>query len=163
MSITMTTSSFYSLSLPPRPHPGCSARLRPGIGTWQTRVVPPRVKVIACALHRDAFDHGYDGKLVDEDMIVLRKRIHEIKTAEGSHEDDVASSDWMEWEKEYYANNYDSDICEGLGMLQSQLMNTRPSLALAMLGVVSLSVPISMAVVLLRLMDLAKDVLVGLH
>lgn len=123
--------------------------------------MPPRVKVV-CALHRDAFDHGYDGKLVDEDMIVLRKRIHEMKTAEGSH-DDVASSDWMEWEKEYYANNYDSDICEGLGMLQSRLMNTRPSLALVMLGVVSLSVPISTAVVLLRMMDLAKDVLVGFH
>lgn len=157
----MTTSSFYSLSLPPPSYPGNSAGRSPGIPAWR-HPVPPRLKVV-CALHRDAFDHGYDGKLVDEDMIVLRKRIHEMKAAEGSHDDEVADADWMEWEKEYYANCYDEDICDALGMLQSQLMNTRPSLALAVLVVVSLSVPVSMAVVLTRLMDMANDALAGFH
>ena len=88
---------------------------------------PPRGYKLACALQRDAsFGHGYDGKLVDEDMIVLRMRIHEIKMSEKSQAE-VAASDWMEWEKKYYGEDYDSDICEAVGLLQSRLMDTRPS------------------------------------
>lgn len=161
--MSLTTSSFLSLSLPQRPYyPGDSTRRRLGFDRRRT-ARPPRGHKFACALQRDAsFGHGYDGKLVDEDMIVLRMRIHEIKMSEKSQAE-AAASDWMEWEKKYYCEDYDSDICEAVGLLQSRLMNTRPSLALAMLGLVSLSVPISLGVVLLHLVDAAKVVLVGFH
>ncbi|KAM6562973.1 hypothetical protein CsatB_022971 [Cannabis sativa] len=163
MPITVTTAktpnvlSLQQPPLPPRSYAYPNLNLaRRGLNTCH-----PGGKAV-CA----AFDHhGYDGKLVDQDMIVLRKRIHEVKNeVDDDGEDvgnDVASSDWMEWEKEYYAKNYGADVCQAVGMLQSQLMNTRPSLSLVMLGVVSLSVPISMGVVLLRLLDAAKDIFLG--
>lgn len=161
--MSLTTSSFYSLSLPQRPYyPGDSTRRRLGFDRRRT-ARPPRGYKFACALQRDAsFGHGYDGKLVDEDMIVLRMRIHEIKMSEKSQAE-VPASDWMEWEKKYYTEDYDSDICEAVGLLQSRLMDTRPSLALAMLGLVSLSVPISLGLVLLHFVDAAKVVFGGFH
>ena len=42
-------------------------------------------------------------------------------------------SEWMHWEKQIYTS-YDSFICEMMGLLQIQLMNTRPSLALGILA-----------------------------
>ncbi|KAK6931010.1 ABC transporter-like, ATP-binding domain [Dillenia turbinata] len=97
------------------------------------------LKVLAS--RRDEYGREYDGQKVDENMIVLRKRIHEMKIAES--DDHVAPSHWMDWEKKYYYANYDSDICEAVGMLQSKLMNTRPSLALGLVALVALSVPTS--------------------
>ncbi|KAK8498689.1 hypothetical protein V6N12_000991 [Hibiscus sabdariffa] len=41
---------------------------------------------------------------VDEDMIVLRKRIHEMKMVDRNYE---PPTNWMEWEKRYYTS-YDS-------------------------------------------------------
>lgn len=96
--------------------------------------------------------------MVDENMIVLRKRIHEMKMIERNYE---APSDWMEWEKQYYAS-YDSMICDALGVLQNQLMNTRPSLALGIVVLIALSVPTSSAFVLFHLVDLCKQLLQGI-
>lgn len=99
------------------------------------------------------------GRLVDENMIVLRKRIHEMKMVERNYE---PPSHWMEWEKRLYVG-YDSFICDVMGILQSQLMNTRPSLALGMMALVTLSVPISSAMILLHLIEISQGVLGGLH
>lgn len=44
---------------------------------------------------------GGGGSFVDENMVVLRKRIHETKMAETDHD---APAEWMDWaEKRYYA------------------------------------------------------------
>ncbi|TXG57242.1 hypothetical protein EZV62_018555 [Acer yangbiense] len=86
-------------------------------------------------------DRDYQGRVVDESMIVLRKRLHEMKMVERNYE---PPTEWMEWEKRYYTS-YDSIICEVMGVSQSCLMNTRPSLALGMLALVLLSVPTSTA------------------
>ncbi|GMP31040.1 hypothetical protein CsSME_00005424 [Camellia sinensis var. sinensis] len=113
----------------------------------QWRFVPIRAK------------RGVDGgdlyggdRPVDEGMIVLRMRIRELKLSEMSH---VLPSDWMEWEKKYY-ENYNEDVCEAMGWLQSVLMNTRPSLAMGMVALVALSVPFSSFVVLLHAIEVAK-------
>ncbi|XP_043699116.1 uncharacterized protein LOC122649920 [Telopea speciosissima] len=108
-----------------------------------------RKKVSIVAAKRDASDWDFGGRLVDESMIVLRRRIHEMKMVERNYE---PPKDWMEWEKKYYTN-YDATICNGVGVLQSFLMNTRPSLALGMLALVALSVPTSMVLVILQLMN----------
>ncbi|GLU04660.1 hypothetical protein SLE2022_217980 [Rubroshorea leprosula] len=134
-----SSSLFCSLPLSPRLFPGNLQR-RPGnrYGGYGGGV--SRISVSK----RDAYNHNYDGKLVDENMIVLRKRIQEMKVAERNEE---APLHWMEWEKRYYAQ-YDSDICEIVGLLQSKLMETRPALALAMAVVILLSVPTSTVVIL---------------
>ncbi|XWS69302.1 hypothetical protein CRYUN_Cryun04dG0167500 [Craigia yunnanensis] len=108
----------------------------------------------------DAHDQNCSGRLVDENMIVLRKRIHEQKMIEHNYE---PPEDWMEWEKRYYTS-YDSIICDVLCVLQSQLMNTRPSLALGMLVLIMLCVPTSAAVMFFHLMEITKGVVVaGIH
>ncbi|KAK2652377.1 hypothetical protein Ddye_012233 [Dipteronia dyeriana] len=90
---------------------------------------------------RSGFARNYGGdyreRIVNENMIVLRMRIRENKMLETRNE---PPSNWMEWEKKYYANNgYDEDVCEALGFLQNYLMNMRPSLALGSIALVALN------------------------
>ncbi|XAR52488.1 hypothetical protein NMG60_11020604 [Bertholletia excelsa] len=106
--------------------------------------------------------HGRDywgGRLVDESMIILRKRIHEMKMIERNYE---PPSHWSDWEKSCYAG-YDAFICEAVGLLQSQLMNTRPSLALGVMALVMMSVPTSVALLLLHAVGVTQGVLSGIH
>ncbi|GAU24299.1 hypothetical protein TSUD_48870 [Trifolium subterraneum] len=111
------------------------------------------------ASKRGSADPNFGGRLVDEGMIILRKRIHEMNMIEKNYE---APSNWMEWEKRYYTN-YDSIICEAMGILQTQLMNTRPSVALGAMAFVAISVPTSSILIFLHLLELAKSILAGIH
>ncbi|WOG88986.1 hypothetical protein DCAR_0208221 [Daucus carota subsp. sativus] len=100
---------------------------------------------------------NYSGhRVVDENLIILRKRIHEMKMIERNYE---PPADWMDWEKRYYAS-YDTYICEAMGFLQSQLMNTRPSLAIGMMALIALSVPTSTALLVSRFFDIVNA---GIH
>ncbi|KAA8547753.1 hypothetical protein F0562_004182 [Nyssa sinensis] len=72
----------------------------------------PMKKVVITSATRDTNGRDYSGRLVDEDMIVLRLRIRETKILETSYE---PPSNWMEWEKQYYiAHDYDKDVCEAM-------------------------------------------------
>lgn len=108
------------------------------------------------AARNGAYDH-HSGRMVDEAMIVLRKRIHEMKMVERNYE---PPADWMEWEKRYYAS-YDADVCEVVGALQTLLMNTRPGRAIGLMALVTLSVPTSMYMVMSHLIELAHRILSG--
>lgn len=88
-------------------------------------------------------------------MVVLKKRIYDIKAVEAKHE---APTSWMEWEKGYFRSYY-SDIFEAMGFLQCLLMETRPSLAIGMLALVVLSISTSTVVVVLELMDIVGGIL----
>ncbi|KAE8730113.1 ABC-2 type transporter family protein isoform 1 [Hibiscus syriacus] len=105
------------------------------------------------ASKRYAHSHDFDGKLVDESMIVLRRRIHEMTTSEKNYE---PPRHWMDWEKEYKKENYDRDVCEAAGYLQSKLMETRPSLALGMALLFLFTLPTSFAVVMYHVMHMIK-------
>ncbi|PON58505.1 mediator of RNA polymerase II transcription subunit [Trema orientale] len=108
----------------------------------------------------DPYDYYFDGgRLVDESMIILRKRIHEMKVIERNYE---PPAEWTNWEKQYYTS-YDDYVCKFVGFVQSNLMNTRPSLALGMIFLLALSVPASTVVVLLRLIEVANDTFSSLH
>ncbi|KAJ4770325.1 mediator of RNA polymerase II transcription subunit [Rhynchospora pubera] len=108
---------------------------------------------------RDGWD--LDSDRVDEDMIILRKRIHEIRITEESISE---PSGWMEWEKEYYMTAaYASDVYELVGLLQRFLMNTRPSLAIGTVLLVLLSVPTSLGFLLHRLLIALGSMLSALH
>ncbi|KAK2652383.1 hypothetical protein Ddye_012239 [Dipteronia dyeriana] len=77
------------------------------------------------------------GRLVDENMIVLRMRIRENKKLETRNK---LPSNWMEWEKRYYAHNgYNEDVFEALGFVQNCLMNNRPALALCLIALLVMS------------------------
>ncbi|CAL5350288.1 unnamed protein product [Camellia sinensis] len=106
-------------------------------------------------------DQNYrSGRIVDENLIVLRKRIHEMKMIERNYD---PPANWMDWEKNCYAG-YDEFICEAMGVLQSGLMNTRPSLALGMAVIVGLSVPASTGLVVFHLVEMMiNGVLSGVH
>ncbi|KAL2233335.1 UNVERIFIED_CONTAM: hypothetical protein Sindi_1513500 [Sesamum indicum] len=108
---------------------------------------------------REASNHNYNDRVVDENMIVLRKRIHEMEMMERNYEPPM---EWMGWEKRVYPN-YDSMICDAMMWLQWHLMETRPSLALGMIALVALSVPTSTAVVLINFLELIKGLLHGIH
>ena len=105
-------------------------------------------------------EHGHGGRLVDENMIVLRIRIREIKSLETNSQS--PPSDWMEWEKRYY-QHYNQDVCEAVGLLQSFVMNIRPGLALGFLALIISSLPISTAVVILHGIEMAKGILSGVR
>ncbi|KAL6573809.1 hypothetical protein OROHE_002268 [Orobanche hederae] len=108
-----------------------------------------------CATRREFENQDFSGRRVDESMIVLRMRIHEMKMGENNYE---PPREWMDWERRIYTN-YDSMICDGMGHLQSYMMETRPSLALGMIALIALSVPISTAVVMSNLLELIRGVL----
>jgi hypothetical protein len=115
----------------------------------------PTGTAMVYASNRDAYGRDYDGKIVDENMIILRKRIQEMRIEKTNHEPEPPSH-WMEWEKQYYVR-----ICEAMELLQSEVMNTRPSLALGMVArsLIMLSVPTSMVVIMFHLVEVAKGIL----
>lgn len=104
---------------------------------------------------RCAFNSNSGGGLVDENMIVLRKRIHEMKMQERNYE---PPKNWMEWEKKYYTN-YESDVCEVVGMLQSILMNTRPCVAIGFMLFILFSLPTSCILILVSLFNVSKSII----
>ncbi|KAF9614693.1 hypothetical protein IFM89_019821 [Coptis chinensis] len=131
------TTSCSLVVLPPKPFLSHSTHKK--VGAIRLKRLSTRIY----AERRDANGKKHGGGRVDEDMIVLRMRIHDMKMEEANYE---APSNWMEWEKKYYAN-YDSDVCEAVGLLQTQLMNTRPSFVIGMAVLLVLSVTTSTAMV----------------
>lgn len=99
------------------------------------------------------------GRLVDESMIVLRRRIHEMKVIETNYE---PPEEWMGWEKQCYSN-HDEYVCQFVGVLQSFLMNCRPSFALCVLLLIAMSVPASTAMIVFRLIEMANGALSFVH
>ncbi|XP_020088960.1 uncharacterized protein LOC109710650 [Ananas comosus] len=105
-------------------------------------------------------DRGGDS--VDEDLITLRKRIREMRDAERANDggdDDgdegllTTTSDWTEWERQYYEEQYLSDVCEFVGLVQTLLMSTRPSVAVGSIALIGLSVPTALILIALRLAE----------
>lgn len=102
---------------------------------------------------------GDQGKMVEEGMIVLRKRIHETKMFEKNYE---PPSEWMEWEKQYYSS-YDSMICDVMGLLQSWLMESRPSMVLGAVALIIVSLSTTSALAIYHLLRMATAILSGMH
>ncbi|KAH7533879.1 hypothetical protein FEM48_Zijuj04G0178500 [Ziziphus jujuba var. spinosa] len=96
------------------------------------------------------------GRQVDESMIVLRRRIHEMKVLERNYE---PPEEWMGWEKQCYGH-YDEYVCKLVGVLQSFPLNSRPSLALCMLLLITMSVPASAVMIVLRLIEMGNGAII---
>ncbi|KAL2531638.1 hypothetical protein Adt_04989 [Abeliophyllum distichum] len=107
-------------------------------------------------------DNEGESSSVDENMSVLRLHIKKMKMLESSRTSQQPSSDWMEWEKKIFTR-YHEDVCEVMALLQSYLMNTRPSVALGVLALVAMSVPLSSSVAMVNVLKIAKGLLEGCH
>ncbi|XP_057866193.2 uncharacterized protein LOC131073709 [Cryptomeria japonica] len=86
------------------------------------------------------------GRMVDEDMLVLRKRMYEVRMEEINY---IPPHHWMEWEKKWYPT-YNSDVCSSLMWLQNILLNTRPGVTMATVLSISLSVPACLLLLLIQ-------------
>ncbi|KAJ0865889.1 hypothetical protein HanRHA438_Chr12g0545621 [Helianthus annuus] len=122
----MQTSSFFH----PLKTPGAlfSGTLRqPSVAFLGGRKRPPTM-----ALKKD----GSSGKMVDENMIVLRQRIRKVKAEiEYNSGGDRLPDNWMQWERTYFHSGcYDSDVYEVVAFLQQFLLESRPSVALGLAG-----------------------------
>nr|GMD52002.1 uncharacterized protein LOC109151155 [Ipomoea batatas] len=123
-----------------------------------------RIAVAARRGDNNHQDHrcGGQNKMVDENMIVLRLRIKEMKALEGDDGDRTAEMHWMGWEKEY-VKHYNEDVCEFVGLLQRFLMENRPALGLGLMAVVLGSVSLSTFVAIMHAMEMANGVLSHLN
>ncbi|XVF71487.1 hypothetical protein PTKIN_Ptkin12aG0041300 [Pterospermum kingtungense] len=115
--------------------------------------------LVVAASRDSGHQWNHSGQLVNESLIVLRKRIHELKIIERNYE---PPADWMEWEKQYYTS-YNEFICQFVGLLQSHLMNTKPSFALGMLALIFMCLQASMIMVLVYLFQAANGVFSTIH
>lgn len=113
------------------------------------------MSTITLGMRKGENEGGYGGRLVDENMIVLRRRIHEKKMVERNYE---PPEEWAEWEKTYYTC-YDSDVCKAVGLLQTLLMSARPSVGIGAVALVALSVPTSAFFLGLHLVEMVKAIL----
>ena len=126
---------IFSPRLPANP-----ARYPIGSTTFRRQKNPIAIQ---SASKRDGYGYGYGygGGLVDENMAVLQKRIEELRLADRSDPDPMG--EWTEWERSYYESCYGSDVCQAVGLIQLFAMSTRPGVALGLVGLVLLSVPVS--------------------
>ncbi|KAF8724606.1 hypothetical protein HU200_020873 [Digitaria exilis] len=105
------------------------------------------------------FSCGGGGGMVDEGMVVLRRRIHEMELAERSWE---PPEEWSAWEKEWYGT-YDADVCGLVGALQGFLLSSRPAVGVGILAVLALAVPASAFVLASHLLDASRAIVSSLH
>ncbi|KAL0446800.1 UNVERIFIED_CONTAM: hypothetical protein Slati_1807900 [Sesamum latifolium] len=101
--------------------------------------------------HRGKDGRHYNGRLVDENLIVLRRRIHEMKIMEKNI--DEPPSEWWAWEKQWH-KFYTSDVLELVGLLQILLMNARPSIVLGLGAFLVFSVFMSLFVIFCCLVNI---------
>ncbi|WCJ25278.1 hypothetical protein M5689_007175 [Euphorbia peplus] len=167
MESTSLFSSQCHPSLPLSSRKSHSHKQRPGIRIHQlpsssSAEIKRSTRIAYSSRNGDSYEKSnnkHREMLVDESMIVLRKRIHEMKMIERNYE---PPAEWMNWEKQYYTS-YDDFICKFVGVLQFNLMNTRPSFALAMLLLISISVPVSTVTIWFHLLDAANGLLSAVH
>ena len=124
---------------------------------------PPRAARCRCSSsRRDEAEFGCGGGgggLVDEGMVVLRRRIHEMRAAERNWE---PPEEWAAWEKEWYGT-YDADVCELAGALRAFLVSSRPGVGVGLLAVLVLAVPASAFVLVSHLLDASRAIISNLH
>ncbi|KAJ8761273.1 hypothetical protein K2173_001329 [Erythroxylum novogranatense] len=148
----METTNLSSLSLPEY---SCKTTNLSSLSLPKYSCKCPRWGTLAVRAGRETTKGDGWGNPVDDNMIVLRMRMKEMKMLEKSYE---PPQEWMEWEKKYY-EHYNKDICEAVGLLQNYFMSVRPSLALGTLAFLVLSVMICTGVAMCQAVEITKMIL----
>ncbi|CAO2204875.1 unnamed protein product [Urochloa humidicola] len=129
---------------------------------------------VRCHCHRSSscrsgddaeFSCGDDGgRMVDEGMLVLRRRIHEMRAAERGWEPPEEEWAAAREEEERYGTYDDADVCGGLlAALQGFLVGSRPGVGVGILAVLALAVPASAFALVTHLLDASRAVVSNLH
>lgn len=99
----------------------------------------------------------WDGRMVDEGMATLRRRIREVEDGEDDEEEPeeeeeggvdvfVPAAEWTELERRHHGL-YVAGVREALGILFALLVRARPGLGAGVVALVLLSVPASVLLV----------------
>ncbi|KMZ62991.1 hypothetical protein ZOSMA_42G00320 [Zostera marina] len=99
----------------------------------------PRRRVVVRSSRQGGFGGGEGGgDVVNESMIVLRKRIQQMRIKEKIQ--DPVPVEWTEMEKNYVEEGYyNSDVFRGIPLLQIFLLNSRPFFVFGLLILLLLS------------------------
>ncbi|TVU22177.1 hypothetical protein EJB05_31859, partial [Eragrostis curvula] len=115
---------------------------------------------VRCAASgRDDAEFGCGGgRMVDEGMAELRRRIHEMRAAERGWE---PPAEWAAWEKEWYGT-YDADVRDLVAVLQALLLSARPGVGVGIVAALALAVPASAFVLISHILDASRALLSNL-
>ncbi|WOL05734.1 hypothetical protein Cni_G14465 [Canna indica] len=78
-------------------------------------------------------------------------------------ETDEPSPRRIEWSRKYCHKMFEYSSCEFLGLLEFDPLEEKPTLAVGLTVMITLSVPVPALVVMLHFMDAAKEILQRLH
>ena len=132
---------------------------KPAVASSPTPTRAARCRCSSSGRDEAEFGCGGGGGLVDEGMVVLRRRIHEMRAAERNWE---PPEEWAAWEKEWYGT-YDADVCDLVGALQGFLLSSRPGVGVGILAVLVLAVPASAFALVSHLLDASRAIISNLH
>merc|ERR1712226_1454906 len=107
------------------------------------REVSSRRLVVNAASSREHQFGSGDHNMVDANMILLRKRMFDLKMQD---KNDKTPEERMEWEKKLYPA-YHAHVLMAMQWLQCSLINTHPIVAFTLLGLISASVSLSVVIV----------------
>jgi hypothetical protein len=139
--------------------PGALPAARSGPRPSLTATSAKKKPAGCAASRRDDAEFGCgSGRLVDEGMVELRRRIHEMRAAERNWE---PPAEWAAWEKEWYGT-YDADVCHLVAALQRILLRARPGVGVGIVAALVLAVPASAFVLASHLLDASRGVLSNL-
>jgi hypothetical protein len=140
--------------------PAARSGPRPSLTATSAKKKPAAALVGCAASRRDDAEFGCgSGRLVEEGMVELRRRIHEMRAAERNWE---PPAEWAAWEKEWYGGTYDADVCRLVAALQGLLLRARPGVGVGIVAALALAVPASALVLALHLLDASRGVLSSL-
>ncbi|GJN05980.1 hypothetical protein PR202_ga23661 [Eleusine coracana subsp. coracana] len=157
----LTACCKFASILGPKPA-SCWSRQRPSL-TMTTAASTTKKKraaaIVACAASRRddgsefSCGDGDGGRLVDEGMVALRRRIDEIRAAE--------CAAWEE--EEWYVASANADVCYLIGALQALLLSERPGVGVELVAALALAVPASAFVLVSHLLlDASRGILSNL-
>ena len=81
--------------------------------------------------------------MVDANMILLRKRMFDLKMQETNYK---SPEEYMEWEKQLYPE-YHANVLRAMECFQYSLINTRPIVAITLFRLISAGVSSSVLIV----------------
>ncbi|XP_047043801.1 uncharacterized protein LOC124648014 [Lolium rigidum] len=143
---------------------------------FSTRRVGGRSRVVLCLApgggggeREDPAGSPWDGRLVDEGMDTLRRRIRQVRAEsdpddyEDENEDDdcidvdgLLPGEWTELERRHHAS-YVAGVREAGGVLLALLVRSRPGLGAGVLALVILGVPAAVLLVFAELITRTLD------
>lgn len=103
-----------------------------------------RRQLVVKAASSGEYQFGSGGpNMVDTNMIVLRKRMLDLKMREKNYK---TPEEYMQWEKDW-CPAYHGHVFMAMKWLQSALINTRPIVAISLLSLTSASISLSIIIV----------------